>query len=495
MAKIKMGLRLLETLTSALYDDPIILFREYVQNSVDAYNHEVGNDSTKAIKDFHVNIVIGNNSIEIIDNGYGIPENEFFETMTDIGISKKSEYLDQIGFRGIGRLSAMPFCEELTFINKPQGSNECFKYTWEGEKFHELLNKNTDVELSRAIDKITKSSQEPYDGNIADHFFKVLINHFNVEISDLVKQNEFKIRLEMMLPLNYNPKFTYQKELKKKYLEYMGEKIDKFSFCVKLNGDTLFKPHANSDISESGIHYLEIQYPSKKKDNPGDHIGLLWYTFDKKIEARKQNQLSGILVRSKNMLMGDNNALATAIFRNKDDNYITNYRELTQTLQGVCGEMLLNSPQLKDNARRDWFRIDENSIILRDIIFDFLKRLYNYRKIASQTFNQKKDDKDSREKFKTALLELTSNPDPKTFFKSFYDAKEKSDKEKERKKAEKLEQKTFEFADEDCPNSSITFKRDYEQIISALRDYYNIKGELQEFLKIRSYIKKMVCLK
>ena len=35
MAEPTVSLRLLETLTSALYEDPIILFREYVQNSLD----------------------------------------------------------------------------------------------------------------------------------------------------------------------------------------------------------------------------------------------------------------------------------------------------------------------------------------------------------------------------------------------------------------------------------------------------------------------------
>ena len=36
--------RLLGTLTSALYEDPIIIFREYVQNSLDAYNEVIDNE-------------------------------------------------------------------------------------------------------------------------------------------------------------------------------------------------------------------------------------------------------------------------------------------------------------------------------------------------------------------------------------------------------------------------------------------------------------------
>ena len=67
MAESTMSFRLLETLTSALYQDPIILFREYVQNSLDAYNTEVNNDKKKILDKFCVNITIdkGNSNIEI----------------------------------------------------------------------------------------------------------------------------------------------------------------------------------------------------------------------------------------------------------------------------------------------------------------------------------------------------------------------------------------------------------------------------------------------
>ncbi|MDR0364159.1 MAG: ATP-binding protein, partial [Bacteroidales bacterium] len=122
MAKMKMSVRLLETITSALYDDPIILFREYVQNSVDAYNEEIRQDEKKKMRNFcvDINIDIEKRSITITDNGYGIPENLFMERMIGVGNDTKSKIPDQIGFRGIGRLSAFPYCKKLTFLNKPK---------------------------------------------------------------------------------------------------------------------------------------------------------------------------------------------------------------------------------------------------------------------------------------------------------------------------------------------------------------------------------------
>ena len=109
--RIGMGIRLLETLTSALYEDPIVLFREYVQNSADAFIRHPAKDSK-------IEITINQNdrTIEFIDNGYGVELEDFEHKMRSIGISDKGSAIDQIGFRGIGRLSAMPFCQKLIFL-------------------------------------------------------------------------------------------------------------------------------------------------------------------------------------------------------------------------------------------------------------------------------------------------------------------------------------------------------------------------------------------
>jgi len=46
---------------------------------LDAYNNEVNNDEAKALDDFSVDIKVDKDKsiIQISDNGYGIPEEEF----------------------------------------------------------------------------------------------------------------------------------------------------------------------------------------------------------------------------------------------------------------------------------------------------------------------------------------------------------------------------------------------------------------------------------
>src|SRR4030043_205393 len=103
--KITIGRSVLETITVALYENPIILFREYVQNSLDAYN-KARDDGEIAVDNFHVTIDVNERDKKIVikDNGYGIATDELFaERMLGIGsLQKAADRTRYIGFRGIG---------------------------------------------------------------------------------------------------------------------------------------------------------------------------------------------------------------------------------------------------------------------------------------------------------------------------------------------------------------------------------------------------------
>jgi len=495
MAKVKFGLRLLETLTSALYDNPIVLFREYVQNSVDAYDRAL-KENFDTIENFSVDISIDKSkrSMTIFDNGYGIHEQDFNSKMTDIGVDKKSDLSSQIGFRGIGRLSAIPFCETLVFKNKPKGNQKVFLFIWNGKKFNEMLIKDSGIELDEAFDVITSSSFERYEGDINDHFFSVFIENYNEEINELIIRKDFKQHLCLVLPLKYHPDFSYQDDIKENYLKIMNDDLGKTAYNIKLDSEFLYKPYLNKNILEAGIYFWNLKFP-KTPDGIEEPFGLLWFTFNKKIVANPLDQPYGILVRSKNMLMGNNNSLVDAIFHNKPDDYIASYRELTQTIQGVYGEMLINSTRFNDNARRDWFKLDNASIMLRDIIFEFLKRLFRYRVTASKAFTAKtdKDQENDKQKLRNAIVDLTSTPNPKTFVDSFYKAKVIADNQKEEEekvKKQNTEKNKLEYADEDVPFLPFQLQKLYNRILILLREYFSNESNLENFLKIRNFIKK-----
>ena len=470
MPKIKLGLRLLETLTTALYDDPIILFREYVQNSVDAY---IRVKESKKFKGFKTSIEIDeeHSNIFITDNGFGIPEDEFIEKMTTIGSSEKSQYTDQIGFRGIGRLSGIPFCQKLIFTNKVQGLDRCLVFTWDGEKFRKYLNEGKDIALDEAIEKLTTYERTKYKDSKKDHFFKVEIHGYRGEIVNLLKDKQFKNNLQMLLPLKYDPMFKSQGIIIDHYKKYMCESIEKFAFDVYLDAQPLYKPYSNKNILESEIVFWDLQYPNKRKGLENEKVGILWFTFNKVITANPRTEPFGILVRSKNMLMGNGFTLAEVVTRSKTQ-YVATYRELAQALQGVYGELLINTPRLNDNARRDWFKIDDASIILTNIIVEFMRRLHEYRYAASHFFSGKTREKD---KLVACYKNLTSVDSAKFLSEvnQFKPVKE-----------------NFEFADDDIPDAPQYMKKFYALILKYLRDYYKKEKNLEEFFKIRAELKK-----
>jgi hypothetical protein len=119
---------------------------------------------------------------------------------------------------------------------------------------------------------------------------------------------------------------------------------------------------------------------------------------------------------------------------------------------------------------------------LRDIISDFLRRLNTYRYLASKAFNSDDFEK-YRDKLEKALVELTSDPEPKEMMKAFKDAKDKNDKEKKKNNQ-------FEYADEDIPRESMIIKRFYEKVLRLLREFPLFEKSKQDFLKVRAFLKK-----
>lgn len=469
-----MGLRLLETLTSALYEDPIVFFREYVQNSADAFTRHPVTNARIDIK-----IDKKNKKIVFLDNGYGIPKKDFIDKMTSIGKSDKSKAIDQIGFRGIGRLAAMPFCKELIFKNKVENEEEIQVFSWDGEKYNTLLSQSETDDLESAIEQITQKSVLKYEGNISDHFFKVELVSYRTEIEELVNGKDFKQKLSRLLPLKYTDSFEAKKAIHNHYKKFMGESLEKYEFDVYLDDDQLYKPYSETHILESDIVFWDLSFDQLSEEVPAEKIGVLWFTFNRKVSSNPADSPRGIFVRSKNMLLGNEYAIADSVSKGNND-YVTTYRELTQTLNGVYGELLIDTQRLSDNARRDWFKIDQNSNQLRVILTDYLKKLTTYRRDASAAFNDKKAES-KRTRVINSYRELTGGFDTKQFEKDFYSPESEK------------EERIFQYANDDIPRHSITAKKFYDEIVIALKEYF-IKTEkdngIEIFLKIRTYLKQ-----
>ena len=87
MKKGFVGAKIVNVITESLYDKPIVVFREYVQNAVDSIR-KVQQQNNAA--DLYCKIWIADNSLYFLDNGDGIKSADFENKMVNIAMSGKS---------------------------------------------------------------------------------------------------------------------------------------------------------------------------------------------------------------------------------------------------------------------------------------------------------------------------------------------------------------------------------------------------------------------
>ena len=479
-AKITVGRSMLDTITVALYENPIILFREYVQNSLDAHNRAVDANEPK-ITNIEVTITVDetNRIIVIRDNGYGIPSVTFAERMLSIGSSgQQADKTRYIGFRGIGRISGLPFCKKLTFRNKAPNSTEVHECTWNGEEYRKKLSdESAGGDLSTIIGEIvTFGTKEVETKDKNKHYFEVVLEDYNDDIDAMLKHEKFKENLTRMLPLQYDSKFRGAKTIMHRYESFMKQDLRRFMIPVKLDGESLCKSYDDSFILGSDIIFWEVRGRKKSDQSLGDKIGLLWFTFSPHLKTIENDQYYGILTRSKNVLMGGNDTFAQVA--DSSSSYVTTFREMAQALRAVYGELLINSEHLSDNSRRDWFLPDEHSRDLNSVITDFMRRLNEYRYNSSRYF--RKNASIGKEDLKKALDELVDLKAHAINFDMFSKRAEEPAKNKESSVAS--------WSDEDLPHASNTMKKHYDVLMKVIELYFRKIKKRVLFLELRAFI-------
>jgi hypothetical protein len=111
---IAIGKDVLELLSSSMYVDAMSIFREYVQNAADAINQRSRHMRTKSAGRIQIRIDPNERQIVLRDNGTGIHVSDFTARLISLGASTQRGTAAR-GFRGVGRLAGLGYCQELIF--------------------------------------------------------------------------------------------------------------------------------------------------------------------------------------------------------------------------------------------------------------------------------------------------------------------------------------------------------------------------------------------
>jgi molecular chaperone HtpG len=362
------GKNILDNLTTGMYSDSRVIYREYIQNACDQIDLAV-KLGILLKQEGQVDIFIDSSKryISILDNATGVKSESFVEDLGDIANSNKQIGKNK-GFRGIGRLCGLAYCKTLKFKTSYYGEDVASIMICDAKKMREMLVENKKYTIDEIWETIVKYDTEPEDDE--KHYFEVQMIDINRENTDLLDEKRIKEYLNFVAPVPYKNTFILRSSIYG-HAEELGCTIDEY--CVQINGQQIFKEYTTKIKEQSGanlknydeISKLEFKEFYDKKDNL---IAWMWYglsRFEKSIP--KVNQMRGIRVRSGNIQIG-NDDVVQDLFKEHRGNYY------------FVGEVFAEDERLIPNSQRDYFNENETRVEfedeLRTYFYDVLHPLY-----------------------------------------------------------------------------------------------------------------------
>ncbi len=194
--QFKAGMYLLETLTSGMYNDPLSIYREYLQNSVDSIDQ-----SGRSPEDTEIKIELNpiQQSVSIYDNGDGISFEKAEKVLSSIGSSEKLGTL-QRGFRGIGRLGGIAFAKKVVFRTSATGESIVSTQEWDCEDLRHLLRspKHSSMTIEELFSRVSSFYQEDDIELKNSSFFEVKlleVESFRNYIFDIQRIKQYLIQV------------------------------------------------------------------------------------------------------------------------------------------------------------------------------------------------------------------------------------------------------------------------------------------------------------
>ncbi len=224
LAEIVIGKDVLELVSSAMYVDPMMIYREYIQNAADSVDVARAAGLLAADEPGRVDIEVepSTRTVRIRDNGTAIPFAQFGRKLAALGGSAKRGTTAR-GFRGVGRLAGLGYAQEVVFRSRVPGERKVSELRWDCRRLKAALRDAGDecgvAELIRDVTTLQRvSSDEP-----AERFFEV-------ELRGIVRLRSDKLMspaaigdyLSQVAPVPFSPAFRFGADLARALKHHIG---------------------------------------------------------------------------------------------------------------------------------------------------------------------------------------------------------------------------------------------------------------------------------
>lgn len=207
--QVVIGHDILSLISSAMYVEPMIIYRELIQNAADAIDDAVSTGVLKSDQG-RVQLQIDplHRQVMLRDNGIGVTNADFIQTMCAIGSSPKRGTKAR-GFRGIGRLVGLGYAQELVLRSRSRSDERVMEAVWDARMLRDLLRSRHRAPLDEVVASVVKITSRDATQDEPAHFFEADLRKI-VRLADdrLLNAPAVGSYLSEVAPVPFHPEFS-----------------------------------------------------------------------------------------------------------------------------------------------------------------------------------------------------------------------------------------------------------------------------------------------
>ena len=355
--------------TAGMYDNPLAIYREYIQNATDAIAGMAEPTEGKV----EITIDPSERRVKIWDNGPGLSSEEAPQQLVPIGRSNKQMGRDR-GFRGIGRLAGLAFAETVTFTTRARRDAMVTRVTWNSSR---LPSGTAAVgEIEEVVRDCVDIETLPGLG-YPDHFFEVAVDGVARHAAgSLLNRDAVRGYVSEVCPVPMAADFPFSPRI----AGLFRPNESPMSLDITLDGDPepVRRPYGktiqlSANREDCFTEFEETYIPSV------DRIGnaaVGWIAHSSYLGAiSKGTQMRGIRARVGNIQIGDETVFDSLYSEERFNRW-------------CVGEIHIMDHRIVPNARRDHFEPGPHLRNLENQLLPTLRRIGVRCRAASTARNR-----------------------------------------------------------------------------------------------------------
>lgn len=382
-SSVQVGAYVLESLTTGMYSTDLDALREYIQNAFDSIQLAI---RSKVIdrKAGRINVVVSKKKrlLQVRDNGTGICATKVRSKLVNVGMSDKSMATDA-GFRGIGRLAGIAYCDTLQFKTQFNEEKITSTITIDAKRVRDAISPHNRTRhlLKDVLNDCVNVESEPARSD--EHYFEVSMIGLTEEGMVFTKGEELRAYLQQVAPLAIDRQ-SFQ--LSEGFYSWIGKQkinLSEAQVILEVDGNSyeLFKPYKKLTYTtakqKDKIHLKSLRF--FPEDAGPDSPFWLWHAETNCPGTVGDELVAGFRVRKRNISIGFSEIMTDIFGKSQPTNGRFN--------KYFIGEVHIQDPNVIPNARRDNFEATPEWMSIRAELSQYANELVKEVRNLSQGRN------------------------------------------------------------------------------------------------------------